>query len=429
MKFRIAFGALFFAISTYGQAATYYVDPAIGNDTTGTGTQAFPWKSIPGSRNVADTGALPTHTLAPGDVVEVKRGSIFGTATSVGRLEFTQNGTAASPIIIRCSTTWGIGACRFSGAGVITGGYFGLVTFLPTSYVTFKGFTITASEQEGLLVQGDSHHITIDSNTIASSVRSGIVVNVTRTLPMFLRIINNTILNSGVGCIIFAQSTGGYNLIEGNTITDTQGTGNYDSIQLRSTIADTQYTVIRNNTITNNAVATNGAGDTIDTSGHGITHHFLIEGNKVSNSKGNLKFHCGIAESSLDTVYSTQIYGSPGSAGWYSAGTSCHSVVRYNVWQDQAVDVYNYPMPIAYYNNTTYRQTQEHFALAGRACSTDGQPAGLTFGDSTYPGGGSEKGVFAIKNNIWWSEPTPPPHTTFTQVYSLDPGYCTTKPI
>lgn len=118
-------------ISGYLPAAVYYVDPVTGIDTRTNAqaqSQATPWKSIPGSRNVANTGALPTRTLVPGDVVEVKRGSTFGVATSIGRLEFAQSGTVASSLVIRCSATWGTGSCTYSGMGVTMDGYFGLVT-------------------------------------------------------------------------------------------------------------------------------------------------------------------------------------------------------------------------------------------------------------------------------------------------------------
>ena len=72
-------------------------------------------------------------------------------------------------------------------------------------------------------------------------------------------------------------------------------------------------------------------------------------------------------------------------------------------------------MPIAYYNNTLYRQSNGQFVLLFRECTADGQPVGLTFGDTTYPGAGSENGVFVLKNNIWWSEL---PMSTFTLGYS-----------
>lgn len=141
MKIKQIVFAFGLAISSVAQSATYYVDPATGLDTN-VGTQAMPWKSIPGSRNVANTAGLPTHTLLPGDIVEVKRGSNFGVASGVGRLEFTQSGTAAAPITIRCSTTWGTGICTFLGTGVTVGGFFGLITISTASYVSVKGFSI-----------------------------------------------------------------------------------------------------------------------------------------------------------------------------------------------------------------------------------------------------------------------------------------------
>ena len=219
---------------------------------------------------------------------------------------------------------------------------------------------------------------------------------------MFIKVINNTISNSFNGGIVFELAKGGYNLVENNAITGIQGNGNFDAIQLGvGSTGGTQYTAIRNNTITGNG----SVGDTIDTSGHGIMHHLLIEGNKVSNSQGDLKFHCGVAVSTLGPGYDQGLYGVPGAAGWYTAGVSCHSIVRHNVWQDQQMTIYNYPMPIAYYNNTMYESTPRTFVLLARSCGDYGQAPGLVpLGDTTYPGSGSEQGVFVMKNNIWWSE-------------------------
>ncbi len=220
--------------------------------------------------------------------------------------------------------------------------------------------------------------------------------------PIFLRILNNTFANCGSGGVVVWSAKGGYTQVEGNTFNDVSGAGNFDVIQLGGMIAGTHHGVIRNNFINGGGID----GDPIDTSGHGITHNILIEGNRVIDRSGNLKFHCAVAESTLTPGYDTGFYGPPGSAGWYSPGVSCHVIVRNNIWRNQQLHIYNYPFPIAYYNNTLYRTViNSPQIFPTRNCGVDGPPpASLSFGDTTYPGGGSEKGVFVIKNNIWWSE-------------------------
>ncbi len=412
------------AVSLTGHAATYYVNPSGGSDSAA-GTLAAPWKSIPGSYSPTNASlALPTHTLSPGDVVEVRKGTTIGTVTNVGRLDFTQSGTAAAPIVIKCSTTanFGSGPCTFAGSTIaVPGSDWGIVTFSSASHVKFQGFTITGSSQNGVLIQGTSHHITVggtlagEGNNISGATFRCLMVSITEQTPQpptFLKIINNTFDGCGSGGVVFWRARGGYMQLEGNTFNNVSGLGNFDIIQVGGFNSGTHHAVVRNNTI--NGGGTDG--DPIDTSGHGITHNILIEGNRVIDAAGNLKFHCAVAESTLTTGYDPA-YGAPGSAGWYSAGISCHVIVRHNIWKNQQLHIYNYPFPIAYYNNTLYRNgaSPSPQIFPSRNCQADGNsPVSLSFGDTTYPGGGSEKGVFSMKNNIWWSENT---NSTFSLGY------------
>lgn len=408
-------------------AAIYYVDPVNGDDSR-TNLQATstasPWKSIPGSYSHVNANvALPTHTLSPGDTVEVKGGTTIGAVNNVGRLQFTQSGTAAAPIVLKCSTTFGSGPCTISGASVALpggpGSDWGVITFISAGYVSLRGFTISTSTVSNILIQGTSHHITIggfntgEGNNISGAAERCVMVNIdpqTPQPPTFLRFINNTISGCGSGGIVFFRASGGYTLVQGNTFNNVLGGGNFDIIQLGGFISGTHHAVVRNNVINGGGTG----GDPIDTSGHGITHNILIEGNRVIDSEGNLKFHCAVAESTLTLGYDQGLYGVPGSAGWYSAGVSCHVIVRHNVWKNQQLHIYNYPFPIAYYNNTLYRNSASPSPqiFPTRNCQADGPPPTLlNFGDTTYPGGGSEKGVFSMKNNIWWSETA---NSTFT---------------
>lgn len=415
------------AVSLPGHAATYYVDPVSGDDSR-TNLQATststPWKSIPGSYSHLNASvALPTHTLSPGDTVEVKGGTTIGAVNNVGRLQFTQSGTAAAPIVLKCSTTFGSGACTISGTGVaLPGGPgtdWGVITFSSAAYVSLQGFTISTSTVSNILIQGTSHHITIggfnsgQGNNISGAAERCLMVNIDTQSPQpptFLRFINNTISGCGSGGIVVFRASGGYTLVQGNTFNNVLGGGNFDIIQVGGINSGTHHVIVRNNVITGGGTG----GDPIDTSGHGITHNILVEGNRVIDAAGNLKFHCAVGEYTLTTGYNQTLYGPPGSAGWYLAGLSCHVIVRHNTWKNQQLHIYNFPFPIAYYNNTLYRDgavgSPQIYPV--RACDFDGPPPPLlNFGDTTYPGGGSEKGVFSMKNNIWWSENA---NSTFT---------------
>jgi PKD repeat protein len=412
------------AVSLCSHAATYYVDPVSGDDSR-TNLQATststPWKSIPGSYSHVNANvALPTHSLSPGDTVEVKGGTTIGAVNNVGRLDFIQSGTATAPITIKCSTSFGSGACTFSGAGVaLPGADWGVVTFSSASYVKLSGFTMSSSTENAIFIQGSSHHITIgganagEGNNVLGATKRCLMVSIATQMPQpptFLRILKNTFANCASGGVVLWRAPGGYTLVEGNTFNNVLGGGNFDIIQVGGFSAGTHHAVVRNNTI--NGGGTDG--DPIDTSGHGITHNILIEGNRVIDAAGNLKFHCAVAESTLTPGYDQGLYGPPGSAGWYSPGVSCHLIIRHNIWKNQQLHIYNYPFPIAYYNNTLYRNgsVSSPQIFPTRNCQADGPPPTLlSFGDTTYPGSGSEKGVFSMKNNVWWSENA---NSTFT---------------
>lgn len=412
---------IWFGLLAPSFAATYFVDPIKGSDLNA-GSNASPWKSVPGSRNTSDTAALPIRKLLPGDIVEVKRGSTFGATTDVGRLEFTQSGAPGRPIVIRCAATWGDGTCSFQGAGVTLPLYSALVVFRDSAFVILTGFTVSNSTQSGIAMAGKCHHLTIDRNNVTGARMRAIEVGLTTpaTQALFLRLVNNGISKSGSGGIVLWTALGGYVLIEGNTFTDVKGAGNFDIVQVGSASHGTHHVVVRNNVILGGGTG----GDPIDTSGHGITHNILIEGNKVIDSEGNLKFHCGVSETSLGPDHDPKLYGQSGAAGWYAPGVSCHVIVRNNIWKNQQLHIYNFPFPIAYYNNTSYRESGgSPQILPGRTCHLDGQAvAPISFGDSTYPGGGSEKGVFSMKNNIWWSE-------NGRSTFALYQAGCKTAPI
>lgn len=74
-------------LATSAFAADYYVDSVAGNDL-GSGSELDPWQSL---------SMINGRTLAPGDRVFLKRGSVFRERLIIGDLS---NGTAAQPIVV-----------------------------------------------------------------------------------------------------------------------------------------------------------------------------------------------------------------------------------------------------------------------------------------------------------------------------------------
>lgn len=114
-------------------AATYYVDPASGNDANAGTSTGSPWKTPPGTRNTGNTGYLrtswgsisATQKLACGDKVILKAGATQTSAQGGAWLidsTYYSDCNAAAPITIKVSTSaeWSgsSGPFTLDGAGV-----------------------------------------------------------------------------------------------------------------------------------------------------------------------------------------------------------------------------------------------------------------------------------------------------------------------
>ncbi|HVK56082.1 MAG TPA: right-handed parallel beta-helix repeat-containing protein [Burkholderiales bacterium] len=131
-------------------AATYYVDPASGNDSNAGTSQSSPWKTIPGTRNTGNSGWLrsawgsisSSSKLQPGDVIQLKAGGAMGSSVG-GRLlidgTYYNNGSANAPIIIQVSPSWGSGNFTYDMSGVSPEQWSGLIHIQDRSHIQIKG--------------------------------------------------------------------------------------------------------------------------------------------------------------------------------------------------------------------------------------------------------------------------------------------------
>lgn len=143
-------------------AATYYVDPSAGNDVN-SGTQAAPWKTIPGTRTASDSGWLrsawgaisSSNRIKAGDVIEIKAGTSF-TSSFAGRLlinsTFYDSGTSSSPITLAVSSTWGSGNVTYNGSGMSIGQWDAIVMLTQRDHIRLQG----ADNSRRLIINGGS---------------------------------------------------------------------------------------------------------------------------------------------------------------------------------------------------------------------------------------------------------------------------------
>lgn len=346
-------------IASRVQAATYYVTTS-GNDGN-PGSQAQPWLTIQKAAN----------TVVAGDTV------LVGGGTYSEKVTFTADGTVSSRIVFQNVSGQ---SPVIDGTGITVTAGDGLVVLNAVAYMDLNGFEVRDSGAEGVAVVGESHHLLLTNLQLRSNAASGLILNGPHTQPAFTRITNNEAQLNGRGGITLLWADGGYFLIEGNTVHDNVGTGNYDGIQVGSGSGGTHHVVVRNNTISNHGSA-NAGEDPLDLGGHGtLAHHYLVEGNTVSGSIGSIKMHSG----------------SP-NFGNYVAGSSGFSIFRRNRVTGLGWVSYHFPNPVALYHNIWANGGQVFFfygdTCAGNVCS---------YGDKTFTGG--DVGRLNWKNNIIWQE-------------------------
>ena len=121
-------------------SATFYVDPATGNDTNAGSSQSAPWKSVPGMTGASSWGSFGTGNKVPaGTVIEIKAGATFAGKRWLVDSTYYQSGTAASPITIRVSPSWGSGNVVIDGQGASVPTWNGGIQVTNMNYIIMTG--------------------------------------------------------------------------------------------------------------------------------------------------------------------------------------------------------------------------------------------------------------------------------------------------
>ncbi len=353
-------------IYTMAAATTYYVDGASGNDSNDGISSSTAFKTIQKAANIATAG----------DTVNVAAGVYNEKVT------FTISGTAGNPIVFQTNPD---NRAIIDGTGLNIIRYDTLVRFNGASYITFSGFEVRNSPYENILIHNNSTHLKllyldvhhagtiygVDSQIIATGC----------SVPAFSEIAYCEVHDGPGAGITLWSASGGYWNIHDNEVYNNEGAGNWDGIEIGGASVGTNHVIIRNNIIYNNGynqttgIWNNGA-DNLDVSSHGLSHHMLIEGNKVSTSVTGpaFKIHSG--------------------ADNYIPGTSGHIIARNNVLIRSNTSAYAYPNPIVYYNNTFFNSSNNQYYPE----NCDGL---CNVGDSTYSGG--DTGRANWKNNLFFN--------------------------
>ena len=385
-------------------ATTYYVDNASGHsgsDANSCTTTAAPCLTI--------TGAV--NKMAGGDTVQVRAGTYTEAVTLI------KSGSVGSPTTLMAYPGE---APTIDGTGKVTQ-YNGIVTIAASQsgagYITLKGFKLFNSGGSGVAVGGtNTHHIIIDSNTIGDGTPAhisyhAVVWNVASadTLHPSMSFIQNNTVNGTTGAGIGVHTyQNGYVNVRNNNITGVQGTGNFDTIQIGIGVQTNLYPpcgsgqntgcgmghhiVVEGNYLTGN-VPTN-AGDLLDLGGHADSNHYLVQNNVMVGNGGVFKVHSG-------TYYDSNVSCSSGPA-WWTPWVTGHVISRFNVLQGSDQQIYEFPDPIANYNNT-YVDASDGFASQMQCNNAD-----QSYGDWTASGHQSsvtsEKRTLAWKNNLhFWA--------------------------
>ncbi len=121
-------------------SATFYVDPAVGNDTNAGSSQSAPWKSVPGMTGASSWGSFSSGNKVPaGTVIEIKAGATFSGKRWLIDSTYYQSGTASSPITIRVSPSWGSGNVVIDGRGASVPTWNGGIQVTNMNYIIVTG--------------------------------------------------------------------------------------------------------------------------------------------------------------------------------------------------------------------------------------------------------------------------------------------------
>jgi hypothetical protein len=176
-------------------AGTYYV-ATTGNDATGTGALAKPWRSI---QKAADS-------IGPGSTVLIQPG------TYAEAVEIAIAATAASPVIFR-----GNGARVVIDAASVARD---AVLITESSYVTWENIRIQNAPRAGMRVSM-SNHVTIRDNVFANNQRWGLFSDFSDDLL----IEGNESFGATIEHGIYHSNSGDRPVIRGNVIHDNYANG------------------------------------------------------------------------------------------------------------------------------------------------------------------------------------------------------------
>jgi hypothetical protein len=348
---------LLFAAATRAIAATYYIAPT--GDDAGPGSQSQPWRTL--QRGLSGANA--------GDTVLVASGTYRESIT------FTRSGTASGKIVFKNAGTQ---PAIIDGQGLAIGQWGALVGFNNVGYVRLEGFEIRNSPAYNVYVGGESHHLELIGLDVHDGGSSGIWLDGPKNRAAMSVISGNHVHGHSLGGITVWSATGGYYMIQNNEVWANKGTSNYDAIQVGGGDAGSHHIVVKNNFAHDNGSADVGE-DAIDLGGHALNHHYLVEGNIMSGGTGSFKLHSG----QLKT-------------GWYSPGVSSFHIARFNQVIGKGFVAYEFPNPIAMYNNTYFN--------CGQCVMFYGEDASKNqnLGDATYTGG--DAGRMVWKNNVFFQD-------------------------
>ncbi|MDD5593955.1 MAG: DUF1565 domain-containing protein [Candidatus Margulisbacteria bacterium] len=267
---------IFFVSCSSAYAATYYVDAVNGNDATGTGSQAAPWKTL----------TKATSSTAAGDTVNVKPGNYnaalgeafpititnsFYVATTTYQATIEESGGATNAVVL-------VGNASLEGFTVkstdgfddaVVAGQFGTGSVLTIKNNIIDGTNfaygieciqlndtvnivsnIISSGNRGIFVNASLTSGSISKNTIRDCTNYGIFVNQSN-----LTIDRNTIVRSGVG--IYANTGGGETVNAKNNIIYNAGvrTSGISQAGAGGTLTSTYNCIFGNATVYDGTVA------------------------------------------------------------------------------------------------------------------------------------------------------------------------------
>jgi parallel beta-helix repeat protein len=264
-------GGLAACAITSASGHVYYVDQKVASASDkNPGTQALPWETIQNAGNYVQAG--DTVVVEPGNY----QGVIFGWDAPKSGPYSTIAGTAASPIVIEADPAAAPGSVVIGTQNYYTDIAFDLEP--GCDYVAVVGFTVTSDgsvTKAGIKVAGSTGN----------------------------RILDNTVDGvSGIGGILVDNVKGA--LIQGNTVTNTQGSGDTGHGMYVSG-SSTGVKVLHNSVHDNAYVGIHLNGD-ISEGGAGVVTGALIAGNLIYGNGQN-----GINADGLEssTIENNVIYG------------------------------------------------------------------------------------------------------------------------